>query len=233
MSVALGVNERPTLLALDRAASRPLEAQERQLRRAGAEDVLRALAPAVRTWPAERPWQPPDRWLHHDEVQVVGTRRLRVVETPGHTRGHVVFHDAEGALLFAGDYVLPSILHRWASSRSSQTTLWRHSADRSAKVRDLPDAWLLPAHGAVSDSTYARVDELIAHHGRRLDLVAAAVHEGHSSGVEVARALGWTRHEGSFDDLDPFNAMLAVCETVAHLELLVPRGGWSHRRQVR
>ena len=32
-----------------------------------------------------------------------------MVATPGHTRGHVVFHDTGGGLLFAGDHVLPAI----------------------------------------------------------------------------------------------------------------------------
>ncbi len=32
-----------------------------------------------------------------------GESELRVYETPGHTPGHVVFHDAEGARLVAGD----------------------------------------------------------------------------------------------------------------------------------
>ena len=36
-------------------------------------------------------------------------RTLRAIHTPGHTTGHVVFHDEAAALLFAGDHVLPHI----------------------------------------------------------------------------------------------------------------------------
>jgi len=32
--------------------------------------------------------------------------------------------------------------------------------------------------------------------------------------------LGWTRHQRSFDDLDLLNQLLAVSETIAHLEVL-------------
>ena len=37
----------------------------------------------------------------------------------------------------------------------------------------------------------------------------------------------WTRHECRFDDLDPFNQMLATTETMAHLDVLVARGWLS------
>ena len=36
--------------------------------------------------------------------------------------------------------------------------------------------------------------------------------------------LRWTRREHRLTDLDPFNAMLAVFETGAHLDLLVTQG---------
>ncbi len=32
-----------------------------------------------------------------------------MIETPGHTRGHVVFSDPASRLLFTGDHVLPTI----------------------------------------------------------------------------------------------------------------------------
>jgi len=40
----------------------------------------------------------------------------------------------------------------------------------------------------------------------------------------VARRLTWTWREIAFADLDDFNQMLAVSETVAHLNVLVARG---------
>jgi hypothetical protein len=40
----------------------------------------------------------------------------------------------------------------------------------------------------------------------------------------VAGVLGWTRRAVAFDELNDFNRMLAVNETVAHLDVLVARG---------
>jgi hypothetical protein len=44
---------------------------------------------------------------------------------------------------------------------------------------------------------------------------------------DVAGRLRWTRRGRALDDLDPFNQMLAVAETAAHLELLVGQGRLS------
>jgi len=41
----------------------------------------------------------------------------------------------------------------------------------------------------------------------------------------------WTRRRRRLPDLDPFNQMLAIFETAAHLDLLVARGT-ARRREV-
>jgi glyoxylase-like metal-dependent hydrolase (beta-lactamase superfamily II) len=79
-----------------------------------------------------------------------------------------------------------------------------------AKVRSRPDARLLPAHGPVTDSVHARVDELVAHHGARLDETEKAVRSGATTAFETASELRWTRRQRQVEELDPFNQMLAV-----------------------
>jgi glyoxylase-like metal-dependent hydrolase (beta-lactamase superfamily II) len=91
-------------------------------------------------------------------------------------------------------------------------------------VRSLPDAKLLPAHGPVTESVHARVDELLAHHEQRLTACAHAVDSGADTAYEVAQVLRWTRRERRLADLDVFNGMLTVTETLAHLDVLVVRG---------
>ena len=66
--------------------------------------------------------------------------------------------------------------------------------------------------------------ELLAHHDKRLEATRNAVERGADIGLAVARALGWTRRERRLDDLDVFNQILAVSETITHLDLLVDRG---------
>jgi glyoxylase-like metal-dependent hydrolase (beta-lactamase superfamily II) len=170
-------------------------------------------------------WEPPDRLLSDGEEVVVGDRTLRAVWTPGHTRGHLVFVDAGNGLLFAGDHVLPHItpslgFEPFADGRALERFLQSLGA-----VRDLPVQRVLPGHGPVFGDLAGRVDELLAHHRTRLERCVAVVSDhGASSAHAVASQLPWTRWEQPFSDLDALNRMLAVTETVTHLELLVERG---------
>lgn len=44
-----------------------------------------------------------DYGLHEGDSVRIGAHLARVMETPGHTAGHIVFHMADDALLFSGD----------------------------------------------------------------------------------------------------------------------------------
>jgi glyoxylase-like metal-dependent hydrolase (beta-lactamase superfamily II) len=228
--LALGLGERPSLEdLLDRPAPEDSGLLQRLLL-ADARPLVEALTAmyeqrASGTDPNDAVRALPDHWLTDGEVVAVGARRLTVLHTPGHTQGHVVLVDRDAGLLFSGDHVLP---HITPSIGFEQVPVESALADYLASlalVRGLPDLGLLPAHGPVRPTTHQRVDELLAHHEHRLVATAKAVGEGHATGYGVARALGWTRHDRDFDDLDTFNQMLAVNETLAHLDVLVRRGG--------
>ncbi len=223
--VSLGAGERPNVERILGPAPVGLVAQVEHLRRCGADKLADLIARAPREHlPTEREWQPPDTWLEPGDVVLPGGRVLEAVPTPGHTAGHLVFHDLAAGLLFAGDHVLPTI----TPSIGFQPVLVPDPLGdflRSlALVRSRPDALLLPAHGLPGGSVHARVDELVDHHGRRLDESYAAVEGTGSAALEVAGVLRWTRRGRALDELDPFNQMLAVSETAAHLDLLCAQG---------
>ena len=169
-------------------------------------------------------WGYPDEWLEDDVDLAVGARTLRAVATPGHTRGHYVFVEPDAGLLFAGDHVLPTITPSIGFEPVPASLPLGDFLSSLTKVRALPDAVLLPAHGPVAPSVHARVDELLAHHDERLSQCRNALAPGGRSAYDVAARLTWTRHEHPLADLDTFNQTLAVLETRAHLELLVARG---------
>ncbi|MGH8862112.1 MAG: MBL fold metallo-hydrolase [Jatrophihabitantaceae bacterium] len=218
--VSLGEGEKVTLDAIRAVSEQPEVAR---MRRAGATGIAATLA----TWDPERDltdWEYPDRWLSDGLDLPLRTRTLRVVATPGHTAGHVVFHDPGATAMFAGDHVLPHITPSIGVELLHAESPLRDYLDSLRLMLTLPDARLLPAHGPVTDSTHARVEALLCHHDERLTATADAVAGGASTGFEVARVLGWTRRQRRLDDLDLFNQVLAVNETVAHLEVLVERG---------
>jgi glyoxylase-like metal-dependent hydrolase (beta-lactamase superfamily II) len=220
-SVSLGIGERPTLEILQDPDRLPLEPQLHQLRLYGAAHLGQDIAANAHEPMNRSEWEFPDDWLEDGGIVTATGRELAVVETPGHTRGHVVFHDQSAGLLFAGDHVLPTITPSIGFEPVLSPNPLGDFLGSLARVRQMPDAVLLPAHGAVGPSVHARIDELIDHHGRRLEETEAAVAGGAETAFEVACRLRWTRRGRTVDELDLFNQMLAVSETGAHLNLLV------------
>jgi glyoxylase-like metal-dependent hydrolase (beta-lactamase superfamily II) len=221
--VSLGAGERATIEILQDPDRRPLDPQLHQLLRYGAGPLVEQIVAgnAEHERPDRSVWELPDDWLEEGELTLTSGRRLSIIETPGHTRGHVVFHDHAAALLFAGDHVLPTITPSIGFEPVLSPDPLGDFLGSLARVRQMPDALLLPAHGPVAPSVHARIDELIDHHGRRLAETLAAVAAGSVTAFEVATQLRWTRRGRTLDELDQFNQMLAISETGAHLSLLV------------
>jgi glyoxylase-like metal-dependent hydrolase (beta-lactamase superfamily II) len=231
--VAIGEGEKGCLRVVQELIENAGQATQQhpnvmQLREAGA-PVLADMVAAFRGDDRDMlNWEDPDRWLADGVDIELNTRTLRAINTPGHTRGHLVFHDFAANALFAGDHVLPHITPSIGFELLRAESPLHDYLESLRLVRALPDARLLPAHGPVTPSTHDRVDELLAHHERRLTETAEAVTRGASTGYEVANILTWTRKHRTFGELDVFNQMMAVHESMAHLEVLVERG-WLRR----
>jgi glyoxylase-like metal-dependent hydrolase (beta-lactamase superfamily II) len=224
-TVELGVGERPTMELLQQPERNPLAAQVAQLRALGAHTVADDVARLAGDAKVDRTeWELPDEWLTEGPIELAGGRTLHAVATPGHTAGHLVFHDVDAGLLFAGDHVLPTITPSIGFEAARTANPLGAFLQSLAAVRARPDALLLPAHGPVAPSVHARVDELLAFHAARLDQTEKAVLDGAATPYDVAGRLRWTRRERTLSELDPFNSMLAVFETAAHLVLLATQG---------
>jgi glyoxylase-like metal-dependent hydrolase (beta-lactamase superfamily II) len=224
--ISLGEGERANL-----AATREMIATRQNrffgiesLRRLGAKELADELAAHDGRPPADVDWQDPDRWVADGTDLDLRTRTLRAVHTPGHTRGHLVYHDTAAAIMFAGDHVLPHITPSIGFEAAPNRMALADYLSSLARMLTLQDARLLPAHGPVTGSTHERVNELLAHHDLRLAETHQAVLAGSATAFEVARAIRWTRRQRPFADLDLFSKVMSVNETAAHLEVLAARG---------
>ncbi|MDV7354373.1 MBL fold metallo-hydrolase [Rhodococcus oxybenzonivorans] len=230
--VHLGAAEADGLAAVSALGSNVPTDSLHELRRAGAP----VLADTVEILTAAEPfylsdWEEPDCWLDAGPLRI-GQHAIDVVHTPGHTKGHIVFHDTQRGLLFSGDHVLPSITPSIGFELGEWDLPLGRYLDSLSRMLDRPDAHLLPAHGDPTPSVHVRVEELLAHHDRRfMAMQNALVSLGPATATAVADAVTWTRREKPFSTLDPFNKMIATCETLAHLDTLVDRGRLAVRRR--
>lgn len=147
---------------------------------------------------------------------------LVTLHTPGHSPGHVCFHDRTGRLLFSGDHVLPRISPSVAVHVQQPINPLADFLDALRAVRDLDVDEVLPAHEWRFRGLDARVDALLDHHRQRLDETYAAISQ--SPGItcwETALRLRWSR---DWSQIAGFMRRAAVGETLAHLVLLESSG---------
>ena len=121
----------------------------------------------------------------------VGRYRFRVVETPGHTPGHLALYEPESRILFGGDHVLfvisPSIALFPDGADGLQAYL-----DSLDKVRALRCEKLFVAHGEPRDDFDERIGWLRDHHLERLEETCGIVRDRPGlAGEEVIRAIKW------------------------------------------
>ncbi|WP_299574883.1 MBL fold metallo-hydrolase [uncultured Williamsia sp.] len=166
----------------------------------------------------------PTRYLDGGEGIDCGGVCLDVIATPGHTRGHLAFEDADGRFLFSGDHILPRITPSIAYERAPDRLALQSYLSSLRLIADRPRTTLLPAHGAPGGSSGDRALELIDHHRRRLATVAELVDDGCRTGLDIARGMRWTRREQTLDQLADDQQWTAVLEAVAHAEVLVDEG---------
>lgn len=71
---------------------------------AGGNEAIKTATGATIAGPAEvTRIAPLDRALRDGDVVMLGETRLQVIDTGGHTLGHISYHDAENAIAFVGD----------------------------------------------------------------------------------------------------------------------------------
>ncbi|MEN8212799.1 MAG: MBL fold metallo-hydrolase [Pseudomonadota bacterium] len=87
----------------------------------------------------------PERWLQQGDAVEVGELTLHVLHCPGHTPGHVVLHDAQNKLLFAGDVLFRGAIGRTDFPRGNHQQLINSIRRQLWPLAD--DVTVIPGHG--------------------------------------------------------------------------------------
>lgn len=223
--VGLGADESAHLRAIQAPGSVFPDDHFGRLRAAGAHVLIRDLKLLPKQYASVSGWGDPDDWIRDGELIDVGSRTLRAIRTPGHTAGHLVFLDEQDGLIFTGDHVLPHISPTIAFELTDTHLPLERYLDSLAKMQRLSARTMLPAHGPAGGDLQGRVCELLDHHELRLIEIRRVLETlpSYSNAYEVATRLAWTGGSRKLTELSLVHQLLAVSETVAHLELLVAR----------
>lgn len=134
-----------------------------------------------------------DRLLEDEDVVEMPGRALRIIATPGHTRGHVCLRDEAARLFFTGDHLLPLVNPGVGlGGLGAENPLAQYLASLR-RVEAFDGDIACPGHGYRFKGVRVRAGEIAAHHSRRTDEVATIRSSIPSATVwEVAKAVSWT-----------------------------------------
>ncbi len=137
---------------------------------------------------------------------------LRVLFTPGHSPGHVVFHLPAERLLLTGDLIVGSGTS-WVGPPGGSLLDYLASLRR---VRELDVARLLPAHGPIVDDPIGKVDEYLEHRAQRERQVLACIADGQVTVPTMVAVIYATYPDGVHG--------IAALTVQGHLDKLVAEG---------
>ena len=163
--------------------------------------------------------------LNDGDTLEYGGYTLRCIVTPGHTPGHMCLYIPEEKLLFSGDHVLFDITPNICAIEPGEDTLGEYLSSLE-KIRALDIAVTLPAHRGMGNAdVYSRIDELEAHHQKRLEEVLDIVRRNDGiNAYTVTGLMHWNIRAKSWENFPAGQKWFAMGEALAHIYRLCALG---------
>jgi glyoxylase-like metal-dependent hydrolase (beta-lactamase superfamily II) len=149
----------------------------------------------------------------------VGDYVLQVIDTPGHTEGHICLYEPEKKIFFSGDHVLGDItpnIQAWTENYDPLDLYVRSLK----KVHDLDVRMCYPAHRSFIPDLKKRIAELLDHHRVRANEVISILEKGTQNAYWTASQMTWDIVAKSWDDFPVMQKWFATGEAIAHLRYL-------------
>lgn len=144
---------------------------------------------------------------------------LKVIAMPGHSPGHIGFYSDK--ILFSGDAILSKTTTHIGLYPGYRNPLKDHLGTLK-RVRQMEIDTIYPAHEKPIKNPEKRIEELIDHYRQRIAEIKSALSSKPMRVAEVAELISWRGK--NFTQLNDFDKLLVLSETLAYLEYLVYEG---------
>lgn len=164
-----------------------------------------------------------------DRLQI-GDFDFELIDEAGHTPGMVGLYDKDKGILFCGDHLLSKItpnITRWGERYGDSLGDYLNNIQ---KLKELRIDHLYSSHRALIPDPYARIEELTAHHKKRLAETLSIVERmGEADTTEITKRMSRDIRAKSRDDFPQSQKRFAVGEASAHLKHLLSEGKVEER----
>jgi glyoxylase-like metal-dependent hydrolase (beta-lactamase superfamily II) len=146
-----------------------------------------------------------------------------VIETPGHSPGHVCLYETKKKFLFSGDTVLQEITPNIGYNPQYGKDMLGEFIKSLEKLYPLEVNLVFPGHGPAFSGMRQLIEALMRHHKERQRDIKRILEGSSKTPYQVAREVSWNVDvkDGKYEYLSILDRRLAITETVAHLEHMV------------
>jgi glyoxylase-like metal-dependent hydrolase (beta-lactamase superfamily II) len=163
----------------------------------------------------------PDLLFNNDDRILDG--ELHIIHSPGHSVGHICVYYPKKGILFSGDHILSNITPHLGTlvipgaeefnKKNNFENILEHYLDSLNKIDELNSRIILPGHEQIIYDPHKRITEIKNHHQNRLYDISRIIKNNPLPPLQIA-----LQHFG--EDLDQMNRILAISETLVHLDYL-------------
>ncbi len=163
----------------------------------------------------------PDLLLNNDDRIIDG--ELQIVHSPGHSVGHICIYYPNKNILFSGDHILSKITPHLGTlvipgaeefnKKNNYENILKHYLRSLDRIDELKSRIILPGHEQIIYDPHERITAIKNHHQNRLYEISKIIENNPITPLQIA-----LHHFG--DDLDLMNQILAISETLVHLDYL-------------
>lgn len=159
----------------------------------------------------------PFHLLEEKSDLAIGKYVFEILETPGHSRGHLCLYECKEKILICGDHILKDItptIQLWAEG---QNPLWDYVGSLD-KIQELDVRLVLPGHGLPFLDCRKRVREINSHRvGRSQEVISVVSSLKSGTAYDIASKLTWNVQYGSWEVFPILQRWLSMGETLAHI----------------
>ncbi|MFX1575331.1 MAG: MBL fold metallo-hydrolase [Promethearchaeota archaeon] len=163
----------------------------------------------------------PDVLLNDNDRIIDG--ELQIIHSPGHSVGHICVYYPKKGIIFSGDHILSKITPHLGTltipgaiefnKKNNYENILEHYLRSLDRIDKLNSKIILPGHEQIIYDPHKRITALKNHHQNRLYEISKIIENNPMPPLQIA-----LKHFG--DDLDQMNKILAVSETLVHLDYL-------------
>ncbi|MFX1489251.1 MAG: MBL fold metallo-hydrolase [Promethearchaeota archaeon] len=163
----------------------------------------------------------PDLLLNNNNRIVDG--ELHIIHSPGHSVGHICIYYPKKGILFSGDHILSKITPHLGTlaipgaeefnKKNNFQNILEHYLKSLDQIDEMNPRIILPGHEEIIYDPHERITAIKNHHQNRLYEISKIIENNPLPPLQIA-----LHHFG--DDLDQRNRILAISETLVHLDYL-------------